>query len=115
MQGNGGVASSHAFATLSTEAGSSPPAVVGVGSAAGRAPTPSRVVASRDGGTIEGITVDFDRDGPTRALALVGTVDGGRWWVESSDPAVMATAMDAELVGAPVTVNGTSFTLAMPR
>ena len=58
--------------------------------------------------TIEGLTVEFDHAGPTRAVAVCRLDGGGgRLWANSTDADVMNAAITRELVGASaVVVNG---------
>ena len=59
---------------------------------------------------IDGITVEYERSGPTRAVAICRFVDGrGRLWANSSDPAILHAAVTEELVGTSVSVVGGEF------
>ncbi|MDG1877215.1 MAG: hypothetical protein P8I99_07355 [Acidimicrobiales bacterium] len=108
VQGNGGHAAKHAFAVLSTD----PPEVL---------PTvttldldkPLVPIAPPDASgnaTIEGLTVEFDHAGPSRAVAVCRLHSGeGRLWVTSTDATVMDAAITRELVGAPAVIAAGEF------
>lgn len=109
VQGNGGHASKHAIGVFSTE----PPDELVVTRSA---PTVGDQVPRADddasgAAVIEGITVEYDHDGPTRAVAICRFEDGsGRLWANSSDPAVLTDATTVELVGTSVHVEAGTFT-----
>ena len=55
---------------------------------------------------IDGITVEYDHDGATRAVALCRMVNGsGRLWANSTDAATLDAAVTTEMVGTQVTVS----------
>jgi len=109
VQGNGGHASKHAIGVFSTE----PPDELVVTRSA---PTVGDQLPRADddasgAAVIEGITVEYDHDGPTRAVAICRFEDGsGRLWANSSDPAVLTDATTVELVGTSVHVEAGTFT-----
>ncbi|MEM8704880.1 MAG: hypothetical protein AAGE98_00370 [Actinomycetota bacterium] len=103
VQGNGGHATKHAFGVFST----TPPddlvltrSTPSVGDQIPRADDDAAGSA-----VIDGITVEYEHDGPSRAVAICRFEDGsGRLWATSSDPDVLDAAVTKELVGTPVTV-----------
>ena len=102
VQGNGGHAAKHAFGVFSTR----PPDVeVRTRSLPGVGPDRPRAAVDTSGtAVIDGITVEHDRNGPQRAVAICRVESGERLWATSSDPAVLDAAMTRELVGATVQI-----------
>ncbi len=109
VQGNGGHAAKHSFGIYSTEPPSSLPSVTVVDHADARV----SMAASESSGaaTIEGITVEYGRDGAERAVAALRLDCGGRLWANSVDPSVLAAAVSRELVGVATTVKAGEFRL----
>lgn len=112
VQGNGGHAAKHAFAVLST----TPPEALPSVTALDLTDTALPLAPSDAGGpaTIDGVTVEFDRDGPRRAVAACRLEGGGRLWATSSDPDIMDEAITRELVGSPAVVADGEFRLPTP-
>ena len=54
-------------------------------------------------GTVEAVTVNFDREGPQNVLAAILSDDGRRAWARSTDAALMEGAMAGELTGGTAT------------
>lgn len=102
VQANGGFASKHAFGAFSSTAPSGDCQILEyVPSGA------SRRVAAADAcgrAVVDGITVEYDRSGPSRAIALVRYDDGARGWTNSDDLALMKSATEVEWVGRTVRV-----------
>ena len=108
VQGNGGHATKHAFGVFST----TPPEELVLTRAL--EPEPDRVPRAADDATgpavVEGITVEYDRDGASRAVAICRMDDGtGRLWATSTDPTVLEDAVTTEMVGAAVQVAAGEF------
>ncbi|MEO0494057.1 MAG: hypothetical protein AAF081_11635, partial [Actinomycetota bacterium] len=103
VQGNGGHATKHAIGVFST----TPPddlVVTRTAESVGDQVPRAADDAAGDA-VIDGITVEYDRDGPTRAVAICRFVDGrGRLWATSTDPTILDAATREEMVGADVTV-----------
>lgn len=109
VQGNGGHAAKHAFGVYSTRVPKGLPLIEHI-DAARPAVAPADPNATGEA-TIEGITVEFDRHGPTRAVALCRLDGGGRLWANATDPDVLTAATSRELVGAPARVAAGEFSL----
>lgn len=102
VQGNGGHAAKHAFGVFST---TPPEAEVRTRSLPAAEPVHPRAAVDASGpATIDGITVEHDRTGPHRAVAICRFDDGSRLWATSTDTDVFQAAMTRELVGTPVRV-----------
>ena len=108
VQANGGFASKHAFAVLS----STPPLrpCILVKAAPNREPRPVADAKASGPAIIDGITVEFDRNGPTRAIALVRFDDGSRGWANADDAELMRSIVETEWVGRVVDVFDGHFT-----
>jgi len=108
VQGNGGHATKHALGVFST----SPPdelVLTRTAESVGDQELRADDDAAGDA-VIDGITVEYERSGPTRAVAICRFVDGrGRLWANSSDPAILHAAVTEELVGTSVSVVGGEF------
>ncbi|MGH9188121.1 MAG: acetyl-CoA acetyltransferase [Acidimicrobiales bacterium] len=106
--GNGGLLTKHSLGVYSAN----PPMAgfrwVDTASEASRATTPVEAAAEYAGpATVEAYTVMHDRDGqPERLMTAVRTPDGQRAWGASSDPGACRQAIDEELVGHTVTLDG---------
>jgi acetyl-CoA C-acetyltransferase len=103
VQGNGGHATKHAFGIYSTDPPTEPHRIDDLGQV-------STVTAVADGeragpATLDGVTVEYDRDGPTRAIAIVRFDDGSRAWAVSNEPELMCTFVEEESVGRRVMVD----------
>jgi acetyl-CoA C-acetyltransferase len=108
VQGNGGHATKHALGVFST----SPPdeLVLTRTAESVREQAPRADDDAAGDAVIDGITVEYERSGPTRAVAICRLVDGrGRLWANSSDPAILHAAVTEELVGTSVSVAGGEF------
>lgn len=102
VQGNGGHATKHAIGLYSTTPPSSPHAIDEI-----EAPPSSVQAASADhsgAATIEGITVEFEKTGPSRAIAIVRFDNGSRGWANSTEPGLLQLATTRELVGEAVEI-----------
>ncbi len=109
VQGNGGHAAKHALATYSTTPPSQPHRTRTVEH---RAPVRSAADPDTEGvATLDGVTVEYDREGPVRAVGLVRFADGTRTWANSTDPKLMATCTEVECVGSAVEVTSGEFSL----
>ena len=110
VQGNGGHAAKHAFGIYSTTPPAAPPTVTMLEHDHVVVP-----MADADAGgaaTIEGITVEYGRSGPERAIAVCRLDErGGRLWATSADPMVMEAATTRELVGTSTVVAAGEFSL----
>ena len=109
VQGNGGHAAKHAFGVFGTQ-----PPDVEVRTRSLPAAEPDRPAAPSDASgpaTLDGITIEYDRTGPQRAVAICRFPDGGRLWANSTDPEVLDAAIERELVGASVRVEAGIFSL----
>ena len=103
VQGNGGHVSKHALATYSTAPPDRPHRIL-----TATHDTPDRLAAdpARSGTAIlDGVTVDFDRDQPGRAIGIIRFDDGSRTWATSDDESVMHACMTEECVGRQVGVD----------
>ncbi len=60
---------------------------------------------------IDGVTVEYDREGPQRALAICRFADDSRLWANSSDPTVMEVFVTDEWVGRSASVSAGSLHL----
>lgn len=103
VQGNGGHATKHAIGVFST----TPPDELVVTRSSGSVGDVVPRAADEAAGeaVIDGITVEYDHEGPSRAVAICRFVDGrGRLWANSDDPEVLRAAVTEELVGATVSV-----------
>ena len=110
VQGNGGHAAKHAIGVYSTEPPSTSHHITAVSHDA-----PSRPEAEPDrsgAAVLDGVTVEYAHEGPSRALGLVRFEDGSRTWANSTDPATMAAITREELVGTAVDVDAGVFTPA---
>lgn len=108
VQANGGFASKHAFVVLSSRPPPGPCIFVKTAPSRG-----SRSVADAEASgsaVVDGITVEFDRNGPARAIALVRFEDGSRGWATADDADLMASITRMEWVGRAVTVTNGHFT-----
>lgn len=102
VQGNGGHAAKHAFGIYSTEPPRTLPSVTVLDHAE---PLVAMAAPDADGvATIDGITVEYGRSGPERAVAAVRLSTGGRLWANSDEPEILDAAVSRELVGADATV-----------
>ncbi len=102
VQANGGFASKHAFGAFSSTAPSGDCQILEHGPSG-----VSRPLAAADAcglAVVDGITVEYGRGGPSRAIALVRYEDGARGWTNSRDHAVMKSATEVEWVGRTVRV-----------
>ncbi|MEM9465928.1 MAG: hypothetical protein AAGA90_11175 [Actinomycetota bacterium] len=109
VQGKGGHAAKHAFGVFSTVP---PDTETRTRSLPDAAPDRPRADADASGpATIDGITVEYGRDGAHRAVAICRFDDGARLWATSDDPAVFEAATTRELVGESVTVTDGVFSL----
>lgn len=109
VQGNGGHASKHALATYSTTPPRQPHQTIVVEHNA-----PVRQPADPDTSgvaTLDGVTVEYEREGPTRAIGLVRFANGARTWATSTDPSLMRTCTEVECVGKPIEVASGTFSL----
>ena len=98
------------LAVYSTEPGTRPVLVADLATdAAGATPVVPVAVDHRGPATIAACTVSFERDGDRRVIALVDTPAGERWLTFSHDPAVAERAMDEELIGTDIQVDGFEF------
>lgn len=96
---NGGFITKHALGIYSTEPPPQPFQHADVQDQVDRFPT--REVAEDHVGraTVESYTVMHGHEGPEVALIAALTPDGRRTWARSTDPATMASMMQAEAVG----------------
>lgn len=110
VQGNGGHATKHALGVYSTRPPDAPHHIDEIGPVGDRreAAEPER----RGLAVLDGVTVEFDRSGPTRAVALVRFDDGARTWANSEESELMARFVEEEMVGRRVTVDAGSMALA---
>ena len=103
VQGNGGHATKHAFGIYSTTPPAEPHRIEDLGhfgDAAGVAD------ADRSGpAALEGVTVEYDHHGPSRAIAITRFEDGTRSWAIGDDPALMRSFVEEESVGRTVLVS----------
>lgn len=109
VQGNGGHVAKHALATFSTQPPARPHQSLTVEHNA-----PVRRAADPDTSgeaTLDGVTVEYDRRGPLRAVGLVRFADGTRTWATSRDPGLMATCTEVECVGRAIGVAAGTFSL----
>jgi len=110
VQGNGGHAAKHSFGIYST----TPPRSLPTVTTLDHTDVVVEMAAPAAGGTatIEGITVEYGRAGPERAVAACRLDGGGgRLWANSLDPDVLEAATTRELVGTPAVVVGGEFSL----
>ncbi len=107
VQGNGGHASKHSFGLYSTHPPDHyHPTTTDQSRAVATRPAPP----DREGSvSIDGVTVEHDRSGPTRAVMVCRFDDGARIWANSDDPAVMTAIETEETVGATGTVSAGRF------
>lgn len=110
VQGNGGHAAKHAFGIYSTTPPDSLPTITTLDH--DQVVVPMADGAAGGTATIDGITVEYGRRGPERAIAVC-RLDGhgGRLWATSADPAVMEAATTRELVGAGAVIVAGEFSL----
>lgn len=109
VQGNGGHAAKHALASYSTTPPSRPHRT---GTVEHSAPVRSAADPGTSGeATLDGVTVEYDREGPVRAVGLVRFADGTRTWATSTDPKLMRTCTEVECVGRAVEVTSGTFSL----
>lgn len=109
VQGNGGHASKHALAAYSTSRPCEPHRIRTV-----EHNSPVRQAADPDtsgGATLDGVTVEYDRQGPLRAVGLVRFGDGTRTWATSTDQNLMRACTEVECVGQPIEVTSGTFSL----
>ncbi|MXW60652.1 MAG: hypothetical protein F4003_02565 [Acidimicrobiaceae bacterium] len=109
VQGNGGHASKHALATYSTSRPYEPHQTRTV-----EHNSPVRQAADPDTSgeaTLDGVTVEYDRHGPQRAIGLVRFADGTRTWATSTDKDLMRTCTEVECVGQRIEVTSGIFSL----
>lgn len=109
VQGNGGHVSKHALATYSTSRPCEPHRIRTV-----EHNSPVRRAADPDTSgeaTLDGVTVEYGRQGPERAVGLVRFGDGTRTWATSTDQSLMRTCTEIECVGQPVEVASGTFSL----
>ncbi|MEQ8839520.1 MAG: hypothetical protein RIB98_00945 [Acidimicrobiales bacterium] len=104
VQGNGGHATKHSIGIYSTSAPTTPHTIVDVETH--DAPRPLADPDRAGEAAVKGITVEYDHDGPARAIAIVEFDDTSRMWAISTDPAVMELATRVETVGRRVSVEG---------
>jgi len=103
VQGNGGHATKHALGVYSTAPPSEPHHVRSLGTVGNPV---ERADADRSGeATLLGVTVEYDHDGPSRAIAIAEFDDGSRGWTTSADTALMHLITTQETVGRRVTIN----------
>lgn len=102
VQANGGFASKHAFAVLSSTPPPGP--CIFAKTAPTRESRPMADAEARGSAVIDGITVEFDRHGPTRAIALVRFEDGSRGWANADDAELMRSITETEWVGRTVAI-----------
>ncbi len=96
VQGNGGQASKHAFGVYS----STPPLTARSREPIVSGPTATPANPDAEGPVVlDGVTVEYDRDGPTRAVAICRLGSGSRLWASSSEHAVMHAFIPRECVG----------------
>ena len=92
-----------------------PPMVADLAPEAASATEVSEVVETLDGyrgaASVATYTVTFDGLEPVRTVALCDTADGRRCVAFSDDPGVAARAVDSELIGTAVSVDGGSLDL----
>ena len=109
VQGNGGHASKHALASYSTTPPHQPHRLI---TAEHDAPTRRAAEPDTCGiATLDGVTVEYDHEGPTRAVGLVRFADGTRTWATSTDPSLMRACTESEYVGKPIEVTSGTFSL----
>lgn len=110
VQGNGGHASKHALGVFST---TPPDELVVTRTIPAARGTVDRADHDTAGAArVDGITVEYDHSGPSRAVALCRFLDGeGRMWATSSDPEVFVAATTRELVGVTVQIAEGQFSL----
>lgn len=109
VQGNGGHAAKHAFAVMSTTPPEQLPSVTTLD--LDQPVVPEAAPDAHGNATIEGVTVEFDHAGPTRAVAVCRLDGGGRLWANSADADVMNAAISRELVGTSAVVSEGEFRL----
>ena len=97
VQGNGGHASKHSFGVYSTTPPSTPHHVHELG----RHGTPRPIAdPDREGDArLLGVTVEYGRNGPERAIAVVEFDDGSRAWGVSAETDLMKLIGQQEMVG----------------
>ncbi len=109
VQGNGGHVAKHALATYSTTPPRRPHRQI---TASHDAPVREPADPDTSGiATLDGVTVAYDREGPTRAIGLVRFADGTRTWATSTDPGLIRTCTEVESVGKPIEVASGTFSL----
>lgn len=109
VQGNGGHAAKHAFGVFSTDP---PTDEIRTRSLPTAGPDRGRAPADASGpARIDGITIEYDHDGPQRAVALCRLLDGTRLWANSTDATVFEAAITRELVGTTAQLTAGSFSL----
>lgn len=107
VQGNGGHITKHALACYSTTPPSQPHQTTTVAHN-----TSVRQAADPDTSgeaILDGITVEYDHHGPTRAIGLVRFANGSRTWSTSTDRDLMQTCTEIECVGKTVEVIAGTF------
>jgi acetyl-CoA C-acetyltransferase len=107
VQGNGGHASKHSFGLYSAQ----PPPTYHMASVAyDQTPTTAQADPERSGPVVvDGVTVEHDSEGPSRAVLACRFDDGSRLWANSTDAVVMNTIETQETVGMTGTVRAGLF------
>jgi acetyl-CoA C-acetyltransferase len=106
VHGNGGHIAKHTFGTYSTVPPTRPHRSL---TAANDAPTRVAADPDRSGrALLDGITVAYDHNGPSRAIGLVRFEDGSRTWATSTDSELMAECTEQEWVGREIDVDAGS-------
>ena len=109
VQGNGGHATKHAFGIYSTNPPHEPHHIDDLGPIG-----PVTAIADADCSglaILDGVTVEYGRDGPTRAIAIARFDDGSRGWTVGDEPELMRTFVEEEAVGRQVMVDAGVMTL----
>ena len=109
VQGSGGHISKHALATYSTSRPCQPHQTRTV-----EHNSPVRQAADPDTSgkaTLDGVTVEYGRQGPQRAVGLVRFGDGTRTWATSTDQNLMRICTEIECVGSQIEVASGTFSL----
>ena len=103
VQGNGGHATKHALGIYSTAVPPNAHQLVELGQFG--APVPIAAADHVGEGRVEGVTVEYEHGGPTRAIAIVGYDDGQRSWATSTNRDLMEDCISRECVGRRVMVD----------
>jgi acetyl-CoA C-acetyltransferase len=102
VTGNGGYLTKHSFGVYSTTPPARPFRWEDCQAAVDALPERHGAPGHSGAATLEAYTVMHGRDGAETALAACLTPEGGRCWVRSTDPDVMAQLMAEECVGVAV-------------